>query len=345
MPIIDSDAHVVESDHTWDYLDESEQAYRPRTVIPRDPPAPGSRGGREFWLIDGRLEPRRQNIGLDTPEESREMVDVSARIRHMDELEVDVQVLYPSLFLRPLTTRPEVELALAKSYNRWLADVWKQGNGRLRWACILPWYSTEKAVDELRFAVANGACAVFARYAEAEQLLNAVSFYPIYEEANRLNVPICIHASSGTMATHELFGSGSSVPLFKLGPIGAFATIATSKIPDQFPNLRFGFIELRAQWIPYLCHHFYHTSNKKASWWKDGLLRERRLYVTVQTDDDIPYVLQYAGEDNLIIGTDYGHDDSSSELEALRVLRQNGEIPARVIDKMVDDNARALYGL
>jgi predicted TIM-barrel fold metal-dependent hydrolase len=345
MPIIDSDAHVVESDHTWDYMDESEQAFRPRTVIPRDPPPPGTRGGREFWIIDGRLEPRRQNIGLDTPQESREMDDVSSRIRHMDELEVDVQVLYPSLFLRPLSTRPEVELALAKSYNRWLADIWKQGNGRLRWACILPWYAPEKAVEELQFAVANGACAIFARYAEADQLLNAQSFYPIYEAANSLNVPVCIHASSGTMATHELFGGGSSVPLFKLGPIGAFATIATSKVPDQFPNLRFGFIELRAQWIPYMCHHFYHTSNKKATWWKDGLLRERRLYVTIQTDDDIPYVLQYAGEDNLIIGTDYGHDDSSSELEALRILRQNGEIPARVIDKMLDDNARALYGL
>jgi predicted TIM-barrel fold metal-dependent hydrolase len=345
MPIIDSDAHVIETEHTWDYMDESEQAYRPRTVIPRDPPPPGTRGGREFWIIDGKLEPRRQNVGLDTPQESREMDDVAARIRHMDELEVDVQVLYPSLFLRPLTTRPEVELALAKSYNRWMADIWQQGNGRLRWACILPWYTVDRAVQELRFAKEHGACAIFARYAEADQILNAPAFYPIYQEANDLDIPVCIHASSGTMATHDLFSNGASVALFKLGPIGAFATIVASKVPDLFPRLRFGFIELRAQWIPYMCHHFNHTSNKKATWWKDGLLRERRLYVTIQTDDDIPYVLQYAGEDNLIIGTDYGHDDSSSELEALRILRQNGEVPARVIDKMLDANARALYGL
>lgn len=346
MPIIDADAHVIETERTWDFMDESEQQFRPRTLIPQEPPPPGTRGGREFWLIDGRLEPRRQNIGLDTPQTSREMEDVAVRLRHMDELEVDVQVLYPSVFLRPLTNRPEVELALARSYNRWMAEIWKQGNGRLRWACVLPWYTIDKAVEELRFAHANGACAIFARYAEADQLLNSLAFYPVYEEANNLGIPLCVHASSGTFATHELFSAAnSSVSLFKLGPIGSFATIATSPLPDLFPRLRFGFIEMRAQWIPYLCHHFYHTSHHQATWWKDGLLRERRLYVTCQTDDDLPYVLQYAGEDNLLIGTDYGHDDSASELEALQILRKNGEVSARVIDKMMDDNARALYGL
>lgn len=345
MPIIDSDAHVIETEHTWDYLDESEEQYRPRTVVPRDPPAPGARGGREFWLVDGRLEPRRQNVGLDTPEASREMEDVEARLRHMDELEVDIQVLYPSLFLRPVTRRPEVELALCKTYNRWMADIWRRGKGRLRWACLLPWYTIDKAVEELRFAKANGACAIFARYAEAEQVLSSADFYPVYEEANSLDIPVCVHASSGTLATHELFAGANSVPLFKLGPIGAFATIATSRLPQLFPKLRFGFIEVRAQWVPYMCHHFYHTSKHQATWWKDGFLRERRLYVACQTDDDLPYVLQYAGEDNLVIGTDYGHDDSSSELEALRILKANGDISPRVIDKMLDDNARALYAL
>ena len=34
--------------------------------------------------------------------------------------------------------------------------------------------------------------------------------------------------------------------------------------------------------------------------------------------DDLPYVLPVAGDDNLIIGTDYGHSDSSSEIEALQ---------------------------
>jgi predicted TIM-barrel fold metal-dependent hydrolase len=56
-------------------------------------------------------------------------------------------------------------------------------------------------------------------------------------------------------------------------------------------------------------------------------------------------ILPYAGEDNLVIGTDYGHSDSSTEIEALRLLKQDGKVPARVIDKILGDNPRALYGL
>jgi hypothetical protein len=38
----------------------------------------------------------------------------------MDDLGVDVQVLYPSLFLRTMTPLPHVDATLCRSYNRWL---------------------------------------------------------------------------------------------------------------------------------------------------------------------------------------------------------------------------------
>jgi hypothetical protein len=36
-----------------------------------------------------------------------------------------------------------------------------------------------------------------------------------------------------------------------------------------------------------------------------------------QTDDDFSYVISYAGEENLVIGTDYAHGDTSSELNVI----------------------------
>ena len=74
-------------------------------------------------------------------------------------------------------------------------------------------------------------------------------------------------------------------------------------------------------------------------------MRDNRLYVACQTDDDLSYVLKYSGEDNLVIGTDYGHSDTSSEIEALRRLRDNSDVSSEVLDKILYDNARALYGL
>ncbi len=37
------------------------------------------------------------------------------------------------------------------------------------------------------------------------------------------------------------------------------------------------------------------------------------IYVTTETNDDFEYVLRYAGEDNVVIGTDYGHTDASAK--------------------------------
>ena len=344
MSAIDADAHVIECERTWEYMNEAEVQYKPRTVGLTDGP-PSGRGPREYWLIDGRVFARRVNIGLDTPEASREMADVEARVKHMDELGVDVQVLFPSLFLRAVTDRAEVEIALCKSYNRWLADVWKLGKGRLRWAASLPLFDMDASLEELRFCKQNGACAVFMRYIEANRFLTEPYFYPLYEQASQLDLPICIHAGVASLQAQDLNARASLLAANKLGPIGEFHGLATSEIPDRFPELRFGFIELCAQWVPYVLHDLRSRARGDAPWWKDRLLKEKRFFVACQTDDDVPYVLQYTGPDNLVIGTDYGHNDTASELNALRHLKEKGEIDPAVIDKILWDNAKALYGL
>ena len=61
----------------------------------------------------------------------------------MDALGIDVQVLYPTLFLRPTTARADVELAIYRGYNRWLAHIWRLGNNRLRWVVLPLFYQRE----------------------------------------------------------------------------------------------------------------------------------------------------------------------------------------------------------
>lgn len=341
MPIIDADAHVLETERTWDYMPESERELRPQIVA--TPHAEES--GGECWLIDGRLHPKARNVGKDTPKESREMEDITARIKHMDELEVDIQVLYPTVFLRPFTSRPEVELALCRSYNRWLVDIWRQGKGRLRWVVVLPLLSMEKALAEARWAKENGACGIFIRGLEGERLLSDVYFYPLYEEASRLEMPVCVHSATGSFAVHDFFERESGFNKFKLAVVGSFHSVLFEGIPQRFPKVKFGFIEVSAQWIPYALHDLARRLQRRGKALSKDVLRESRIYVACQTDDDLPYVLRYSGADNLVIGSDYGHADTASELEALRTFKQSGEIEVNVIDKILDDNPRALYGL
>jgi len=153
MAVIDADAHVVEWERTWEYMDESEMAFRPRVMVFKDAAQkPSGQRAGEYWMIGGRVFAKDGNIGFDIPKEKREAADIEARLAHMDDLGVDVQVLYPSLFLRMMTALPHVDAALCKSYNRWLADIWQAGKGRLRWVVIPPLHYMDKAIEELNLA-------------------------------------------------------------------------------------------------------------------------------------------------------------------------------------------------
>ena len=191
MPTIDADAHVIETDRTWEYMEGADVEFRPLLASP-------SVDGKKDWLIDGKIYSRGGNVNRQIPEASREMKDIELRLRHMDELGIDIQVLYPSLFLRPLTARPEVERAISRSYNRWLADIWRKGERRLPWVAVTPMMSIDAAIAEARFAKENGGCGLFTRGLVDNRRLSDPYFFPLYEEADRLDLPICIHIGSGT---------------------------------------------------------------------------------------------------------------------------------------------------
>jgi predicted TIM-barrel fold metal-dependent hydrolase len=73
-----------------------------------------------------------------------------------------------------------------------------------------------------------------------------------------------------------------------------------------------------------------------------------RIFVACQTQDDLPYILQFGTEDNLMVGTDYTHNDVSAELLALDIVEErarHGEFSAEVARKIVEDNPGRFYGI
>jgi predicted TIM-barrel fold metal-dependent hydrolase len=77
----------------------------------------------------------------------------------------------------------------------------------------------------------------------------------------------------------------------------------------------------------------------------DNLLKEYGMFVTCENSDDLPYIVREAGEDSLVIGTDYGHTDISSDVDAIRIFRQRSDLTPAVKEKILSDNSRALYAL
>jgi predicted TIM-barrel fold metal-dependent hydrolase len=203
----------------------------------------------------------------------------------------------------------------------------------------------DSALAEARFARENSACALFMRGIMNDKILSDPHFYPLYEEAAKLNLAVCVHASSAGFHWVELFERESGFAKFKLSVLTAFHALVHDGVPSRFPRLRFGFIEVRSQWLPYVYHELAKRAEKKGTAMSKEWMRENRLYVACQTDDDLPYVLKYSGEDNIVIGSDYGHADTSSEIEALRNLKKKGELKPEVIDKILYDNPKGLYNL
>jgi predicted TIM-barrel fold metal-dependent hydrolase len=343
---VDVDAHVDESEATWEYLDDGARRYQPLTLDPGAPTAPGDARPHRLWVIDGNIRLRRwrDDTRTGTVKATRELFDVDARIRHMDELRIDVQVLYPTLFLHALTDKAEIELALCKSYNRWIAKATEKTRGRLRWVAMLPLLSIDRAVEEVRWAKDHGACGVFKKGIECgDRAASDPYFFPVYEEASRLDLPVCVHNATGkvesAIAQGEALDGG-------MNAISAFSALAERGVPDMFPKLRVGFIETGASWIPYLYADLVAKKTRRTFLpvdFKEDLFRKNRFYVACQTNDDLPYILKYGTEDSMMIGTDYSHADQSAEIGALDVFEQRGQtgdIPASVARKILEDIPR-----
>jgi predicted TIM-barrel fold metal-dependent hydrolase len=343
--IVDADAHVIETDATWEFVTDEDLDNKPMSVAVRD-----ARGEeRNYWIIDGRARPAGGvgNVGPMFPKGARELVDVRGRLEHMDRLGVDVHVIYPSI-LSPITDRPETELALSRGYNRQNAHAWEQSGDRLRWAAVLPLLSMDKALPELRWSRDHGACAVFVRSIEGERQLIDPYFFPLYEEAQKLNVPICVHASIGNQALVDILTQGSdqgNFLKFKLTVVGAFHQLVMNRTPELFPTLRWGFIETSSAWVPFVIHDLIRRFRRKEMTLPEHIMRDYRMYVACEADDDLPFVLNYSGEDNIVIGTDYSHADNSTEMEAITHLLERTDVEQRILRKIVDDNPRALYAL
>jgi predicted TIM-barrel fold metal-dependent hydrolase len=214
---------------------------------------------------------------------------------------------------------------------------------------MAPTLSMPDALDQIRYAREHGACAVLLRPVEGNRLLADPYFYPIYEEASRLDMAIAIHIANGNSWLSDLYNHpvriASTLHRFRIPTVGAFNDIVLSEIPQLFPKLRWGFIEASSQWLPWVLHEARNRFKTLDRKWPEKFFQVYKMYVTCENSDDIPYIVREAGEDCLVIGTDYGHTDTSSDTDAIKVFKARTDITPEVKQKILSDNARALYGL
>jgi uncharacterized protein len=354
MAVIDADTHVDETEATWEYLLPSERQYRPTCEI-------DDQDGKPYWLVDGTrfLRIPRDFAKTGTTVETRELKDVRARVADMDRMGTEVQVIYPTLFLLAPAQRPEVDLAVRRAYNRWVGEASDQSNGRLRWVCLLPAGDLDAALEEVRWAKEHGAVGIMKKGdPEFGRWPVDPYFFPLYEEAQRLDLAICFHQGTGMpdIATGPTFSYGRFQRL-PLSVVNAFYSLVANSVPQRFPRLRWGFVEAGASWVPYVAYDLTRRAAKQPDGGNiDGikfelrgdLLADNRAYVTCQVDEDFPHILQHTAGSTFVVGSDYGHSDPSKEHDFVPLLTeraQHGDLSPALVRQITYDNAKALYGL
>jgi uncharacterized protein len=362
-PIVDADAHVEECAATWDYLDPAFREYRP-VPLPL-PPDTYNGKGNSVWLIEGRVYPKRAGKGWNTfgtppisiaAQEkpatigSQTLTDVPARLADMDRMGIDVQVVVPTMFLVALADNPKLERALCESYNRFMSQACAQSGGRLKFMAPLPLRDMGDATAVLREAKQLGAVAALTPGLVWDKALNDPFFDSLYAELCAQDLPLAVHFAWGAPAFNDLFTQGmDSFCSAAMPVVMGFYSMVGGGVFERFPELKVAYLEAGCAWLPYALQRMHGR-------WENGnfpnlrrepaeYLRDGRIYLACEVEEDIPYVLRSLSADQLVMASDWPHGDDTHQNDMVAALAARGDLAAEVQQKILTDNPLRLYSL
>jgi predicted TIM-barrel fold metal-dependent hydrolase len=330
--VIDSDGHARDLDEfIKPYLDEP---FRDRRMpyIPRE-------------VYDRSLGGTLGQSGIKLEE----------RLAAMDTQEIDTAVLYPTAGLGIGHIRePAYAAALCRAYNDFIADYCKV-SPRLKAVANLPIYNPGEAARELNRAVTKLGLVGGMLAAQAHSKnLGTPEFYPLYEEAQRLGMPLAIHAFGGDEAGSEIFDqficlhtTGHPFPVLR-----QLTGMIFGGIPELFPKLKLGYLEIGCGWIPYWIERMDEEWEKRGK--AEAPLCKRkpseyltggRIYYGCEPEEKmLGYVVGEIGPETLMYASDYPHWDMSWPDSAIHIWRRE-DLSLEAKKNILERNARRFYNL
>ena len=358
MGYVDADAHGIETEtRTWQYFDPAERHYGPPAEglwrfenFSWDPNMPSE--DREIVQKTKLYEHERAFNRVFYPVGTRNLSNVPARLKHMDEMMVDAQVCFSNFWLVDPVTDVTREAALIRSWNRWAAEGTKPSAGRLKWLAHVPWRTESRAIEELAFAAKNGAVGIELTGYKYDIASGNPYWWPLYERAQDLNLTIAFHIG-GAAKDYAPFPEDTFYRTLSR-VMAAFNSLLVFDVPKKFPKLKFAFVEAGSSWVSWAAQSRWRSEGGRGSvrttddWrarCRDYLAETDNLYISCFMDDDINGMADLVGEDRLMLGTDYTHLDFGSDPDALRIMSQRKDISPARLTKLLDVNPRKCYGI
>ena len=279
------------------------------------------------------------------------------RLQLLDAWDIEYGILQPLMGAASVRNQ-EYSAALASAINEWQIAEWLVPEPRLRSGLVIPYENGPMSVAEIERRGRYPGFVQLMMAMRTSEPLGRPKYWPIYEAAEALGLPLGIHVGGGGGVPT----SGAGWPSYYIedhtGQSTAFHTQVSSfifeGIFERFPKLKVVLIEGGFAWVPSLAWRM------DAAWSKlrGEVPRLRRkpseyfaehFWLTTQPMEEPPVPHQFVQlleqapwlQDKLMFATDYPHWD----FDAPDACLPQTELPAGFEEKLMCGNARKLYNL
>ena len=273
------------------------------------------------------------------------MFDYEKRIKNMDAEGIDISIVSltsPNAFWGT----EEVSIECARIMNDDMSLAQRSYPDRIRYFATIPWEFPERAVQELDRAFRLGAVGVMTLANIRGKFLNDPSFELVWAEIEKRDLPVLIHptvppgSEKMDLATYKL-----------LGPIGFMfdTTLAISRMIldgffDRHPKIKV-IASHAGGYLPYISKRmdlfFEQTDFEKQIKILPSHYLEKIYYDSIiYQADGLQSLLNLAGSDRVLFGTDYPH---AADIPALKRLAE--DLPPDQATKVLGGAARNLFVL
>ena len=273
------------------------------------------------------------------------MFDYQQRIVDMDAERIDLSIVSltsPSAFWGT----ENVSVECAEIINDDMAAAQTSYPDRIRFLATLPWEFPGRAVKELERAVNLGAVGVMTLANIRGKFLNDQLFNPIWIEIEKRGLPVLIHPTVPLGSEKMDLG-----PHRLLGPVGFMfdTTLAISRMImdgfiDRFPKIKI-IASHAGGYLPFVSKRmdlfFLQTEFDKKIIDLPSSYLERIYYDSiVYQADGLQSLLNLAGPDRIMFGTDYPHAADIPELTRLVT-----DLPSDQTVKILGSAAQNVFNL
>jgi predicted TIM-barrel fold metal-dependent hydrolase len=288
------------------------------------------------------------------------------RVELMDEQGIDQALMFPTLAsLIEERTRDDVELthAVMHALNEWMLEQWTfDYERRIYPTPVITLPLLDRAIEELEWAVAQGARTVLVRPAPVPQAtggtksLGLPEYDPFWRRAVELGIPVSMHASDSGYQRHLSEWEGgdeylsfapSALREVVMGHRAIEDTMGALVCHGAFsrhPELKILVIENGSSFVRPLIETLaraYQIMPQEFA--EDPVVAfKRNAYVHPFLEDDVPGVVDVLGADHVLFGSDFPHPEGIGD--PITFVDKLDGLPADDVRKVMGGNMQRLRG-